>query len=506
MRYNERQNLLQAEIGTRFKHSARRLAMVYPSPYAVGMSSLGFQHLYRIVNDQMNEWSAERAFLPEDENARELRTLEGDRPVADFDAIGVSVAYELEIFGLIRVLELAGLRPLAADRRPQDPPVILGGPLTFSNPLPAAPFADVVVMGEADALFGDVLAIFAAHEKTRALEILAEWPHLLVPSLHGERLPEVAACENAILPAHSAILTPNTELSNMFLIEAERGCHRNCTFCVMRRSTNGGMRLVSKERLLSLIPAHARRVGLVGAAVSDHPKIVDILSALIDERGLGVGISSLRADRLNDDFVRLLKKGGYKTLTVASDAPSQRLRDLLEKNIKEKHLLRAAELAKAHHLKLVKSYMMIGVPDERDEDIDELARFCRELGAVHPLSLGIAPFVPKYNTPLEGADFAGEEVVNARLKRLRSGLKGMAEVRATGVREAEVEAALSTAGFSAAHAALESQAEGFGWKPFWRQLKKGERQGDERFLRRRQHFVEPFAPRTRKLLHTPATL
>jgi radical SAM superfamily enzyme YgiQ (UPF0313 family) len=273
----------------------------------------------------------------------------------------------------------------------------------------------------------------------------------------------------------------------------------------MRRSTNGGMRLVTKDRLLSLVPAQARKVGLVGAAVSDHPKIVEILSALIDERGLGVGISSLRADRLNDDFVRLLKKGGYKTLTVASDAPSQRLRDLLEKNIKEKHLLRAAELAKAHQLKLVKSYMMIGVPDERDEDIDELARFCRELGRVHPLSLGIAPFVPKYNTPLESADFAGEEVVNARLKRLRSGLKGMAEVRATGVREAEVEAALATAGFAAAHAALASQAEGFGWKSFWRILKKGERQGDERFLRRRQFFKEPFAPRTRKLLHA-ATL
>ena len=498
MRLLDRQHILASEVGTRYGHKARSLAMVYPSPYNVGMSSLGFQSLYRQINDDMTGWTAERAFLPEDDTPG-LVTLESGRAVSEHDAIGVSIAYELEIFGLVKVLQLAGLAPLAKDRRDRDPPVILGGPLTFSNPLPAALFADIVLLGECEELLPQALAVFAAHDKRTALEVLSDWPHVLVPAIHGEMLPQVAACGNTELPARSCILTPNTELSDMFLIEAERGCHRNCTFCVMRRSTNGGMRLVSVERLLSLIPAHARKVGLVGAAVSDHPQIVPLLRALVDDRGLRVGISSLRADRLNDEFVRLLAKGGYRTLTVASDAPSQRLRDTLEKKIKEKHLLAAAELAHAHKLSLLKSYMMIGVPDERDEDLDELIRFTRELSAVHPVAIGLAPFVPKYNTPLAEANFAGAELVEARLTRLRVGLKGKADVRATSVKEAEVEAMLATTGFAAAEMVLASQTSGFGWKHFYRYARKHGAPP-----RRTQHFVDPYPPRrqARELLHT----
>ena len=500
-----RKHWLRDETGTRIKQSSRRLALVYPSPYHVGMSSLGFQSLYRIVNDTMPDWSCERAFFPDDldafTRAREpLQTVEQGRPVSDFDAIGVSVAYELEIFGLVKVLELAGMRPLAKDRRPADPPVILGGPLTFSNPLPAAPFADVVLLGECEELLPRVLAVFGSHKKRDALEVVATWPHVLVPQIqsqqiHGETLPAVAACENALLPAVSAIRTPHTELSDMLLVEAERGCHRNCTFCVMRRSTNGGMRLVTLERLLALVDASgAKKVGLVGAAVSDHPKIVEILRALVDDRGLRVGISSLRADRLTDDFVRLLGKGGYKTLTVASDAASERLRLVLEKKIKEKHLVRAAELAKTHGLKTLKTYMMLGVPGEDASDIDELARFTRELSQIMPVALGVAPFVPKYNTPLADADFAGEDEVDARVRQLRASLKGRGELRATSVKEAFVEAALAMSGYAAAEIVLASQSDGFGWKSFYRHIK---RHGAP--PRRRQHFVDPF-PVGRRLL------
>src|SRR6185295_11416677 len=131
-----------------------------------------------------------------------------------------------------------------------------------------------------------------------------------------------------------------------------------------------------------------------------HPKIVEILARLVDDLGLRVGISSLRADRLNDEFVRLLAKGGYRTLTVASDAASEQLRHALEKKIKEKHLIASAALAKKHGLRTLKTYMMVGVPGETDADIDELIGFCAELSKMHPLAIGVAPFVPKYNTPL----------------------------------------------------------------------------------------------------------
>src|SRR5262249_23738546 len=146
------------------------------------------------------------------------------------------------------------------------PFILAGGPLTFSNPVPLAPYADAVVMGEAEGVLADVLArIEGAGSRAGALLQLAAHPNVFVPDHHGEQLAALAQCEGDDLPAWGPIRTPNTELSNMFLIEPERGCSRGCTYCVMRRSTNGGMRIVPKEKVLSLIPEEARRVGLVGA-------------------------------------------------------------------------------------------------------------------------------------------------------------------------------------------------------------------------------------------------
>src|SRR5262249_13388116 len=157
--------------------------------------------------------------------------------------------------------------------------------------------------------------------------------------------------------------TPDAELSNMFLIEAERGCSRTCQYCVMRRSTNGGMRLVPKERLFELIPEDAKRVGLVGAAVSDHPRIAEIVRTLA-ERGAEVGLSSLRPDRLSDEFVGALKLAGYRTLTTAMDGTSDRIRTLLERRARVNHLEKAAEMARKHGMKKLKLYLMVGVPGE----------------------------------------------------------------------------------------------------------------------------------------------
>src|SRR5690606_34748873 len=154
------------------------------------------------------------------------------------------------------------------------------------------------------------------------------------------------------------------------LIEAERGCSRGCTYCVMRRSTNGGMRIVPKEVVLEAIPRDASRVGLVGAAVSDHPKIVEIVSALAD-RGCHVGLSSLRPDRLKDEFVAALKRAGYRTLTTALDGPSERMRGIIERRGREPHYVAAAERARKHGMDRLKLYLMVGLPGEADEDIDE---------------------------------------------------------------------------------------------------------------------------------------
>src|SRR5881397_1232463 len=180
------------------------------------------------------------------------------------------------------------------------------------------------------------------------LSCFARVPGCYVPGLSGT-LPPIARAGDDRLPARSQILTKDTVLSSMFLIEPERGCSRGCTYCVMRRTTNGGMRLVTPERILSLIPEHARRVGLVGAAVTDHPQIKEIVRRIV-EGGREIGISSLRADRLDSEFVGLLARGGYRTLTTASDGASQHIRNIVDRKTTEQHLIRAAELTRRFNL------------------------------------------------------------------------------------------------------------------------------------------------------------
>ena len=464
---------LDAEIGVIGREAPERVALVYPSPYRTGMSSLGFQQIYRLTNETPGR-CAERAFLPDDVEAwrrtrMPLFTYESGRPVSDYPVVALSVAYELELAGVVQVLELASLPPLAAERDPRAPFVLAGGPLTFSNPLPLAPFADAILMGEADDTVRLALdVIFGCATKEEAKRVLArEIPSCFVPDVHGDQMPDVGKCALETLPAYAAIRTPHTELRDMFLLEAERGCHRQCQYCVMRRSTNGGMRIVEMARILELIPPDAKRVGLVGAAVSDHPQIAEIVETLADQ-GREVGLSSLRPDRLNDRFVAALKRGGYRTLTTASDGASQRLRDLMQRKARERHIVKAAELARAHGMKRLKLYMMVGLPNEVDEDIDELIEFATGLSKIVPLSLGIAPFVAKRNTPLDGSEFAGIKLVERRLARLRRGLKGRADLRATSARWAWVEYVLAQGGQAEGRALLDAVHAGGSFRDYER--------------------------------------
>lgn len=455
---------LRQERGSRFVQGGPRAVMLYPSPYRAGMSSLGYQWILSTLQDA--GLSVERAFLPDDVSAAVRRreplvTYETRSPISSFPMVGVSLAYELELAGLIKALELAGIPPLRRDRGPQDPRILLGGPLTFSNPLPAAPFVDAMLLGESEEQVADAFKEGMSADREHWLDTIQQLPGGYVPERDGTVLPAVAKATDALLPARGHILAPEAELTDMFLIEGERGCHRSCSFCVMRRSTNGGMRLVTPERVLSFIPDDARRVGLVGAAISDHPKLPALLSEIVGS-GREVGVSSLRADRVarKPDIARLLAAGGYRTLTVASDAASQRLRRTLSKGTLEKHLIECARQAHEHRYRVLKVYMMVGVPDERDDDIDELIRFTLELAAIHPIALGVAPFVPKRNTPLDPTAFAGIKVVERRLKRLDRGLKGRAKVRPTSARWAWVEFMMAQGGPEIGEAVLEAVHQG----------------------------------------------
>ena len=226
------------------------------------------------------------------------------------------------------------------------------------------------------------------------------------------------------------------------------------------------MRLVEPEKVLSLIPENARRVGLVGAAVTDHPDLKKLIRAIV-AGGREIGISSLRADRLSEQLVQLLAEGGYRTLTTASDGASQRLRSLFNRKTTEQHLIHAAKLVKKTGMQRMKLYEMIGLPGETSDDIEELVRFLFELSKIAPLSLSISPFVAKRNTPLDGAPFEPVSSIQSKLSRIHSRLKGKVDVLPVSARWAWVEYMLSQCDESAGLAAMDAWKAGGGfaaWK------------------------------------------
>jgi radical SAM superfamily enzyme YgiQ (UPF0313 family) len=194
--------------------------------------------------------------------------------------------------------------------------------------------------------------------------------------------------------------------------------------------------------------------------------LIEIVNAIVAS-GRQVSLSSLRADRLTPELMVGLAKGGYKTVTVASDGSSERLRIMMMKNIRAKHLVRSAELVRDHGLKRLKVYMMIGTPNEGEEDLAELVEFSRELSEICRVAMGIAPFVAKRNTPLDRQPFAGIKVVEQRLKYLRKEIGSRVDLRSTSARWAWVEYCLAQGGFEMGLAAMAAWENGgsFGaWK------------------------------------------
>ncbi len=431
---------LAAERGTCFKQAPCRVALLKPSSYFASMSSLGLQRVYGLFNAE-DGVAAERAFLPDTVGDGPLRTYESGMAVGAADLVALSVGYELEMGDLLVCLQRAGLAFLAKDRGVGDPLVLLGGPLTFSNPRPLAPLVDLMVLGEADEVIGPLARIVArGGGRERILDEAASLPGVWVPSRQEEApLPLQLARPESL--ACSTLLTPHTELSDMFLVEVSRGCHRRCDFCVMRRGAGAGMRLFSAEQVWEHIPDWADRVGLVGAAVADHPHLVGIIERLVGQ-GRQCSLSSLRSDRISAPLLDALVAGGLKTLTIAADGASEALRRRIHKDVDQGHLVAAVEAARARRLK-VKLYVMVGLPGESEGDIDELVHFIRTHLSGLSATLGVAPFISKRNTPLDGLPFAGIKEVERRMARLRHGVGGIAEVRAASARWAWIEHALA---------------------------------------------------------------
>ncbi|ADV67145.1 B12-binding domain-containing radical SAM protein [Deinococcus maricopensis] len=445
---NEIKPLLDAETGTIFKQAPIRVTLAFPNRYSVGMASLGYQVIYRMFNQEEGV-ACERAFLPEDPEAfaragQTIPTVESGRPAGDCQLFAMSVSFELDLTNIIRTLDLSGMHPLREERDENDPIVMIGGPFTSSNPYPLTPFADLIIIGDGEQIVPVVSeALRESVTREDFFDLIDGMPGVFIPSRHVHE-PKWATAPKELLPAYSQIVTPHSELSNMFLVEAQRGCPRPCTFC-LARTMYGPNRNNGGDELLERIPDWATKVGLVGAALSDFPH-TKYVGRQLTERGIKLGVSSIRADTVDEELATILKAGGLRTFTVASDAPSERLRRWLKKGITTEDLLKTAQISRDLGFSGLKVYMMIGLGPENDDDITELISFTKDLAKVNRIALGISPFVPKRHTPHFADPFAGVKTIEGRLKRIQKELRTTAELRNVSAKWAWVESVIARGG------------------------------------------------------------
>jgi radical SAM superfamily enzyme YgiQ (UPF0313 family) len=351
------------------------------------------------------------------------RALESGAPLDYFPVIAFSISYEMDYFNVVALLRSAGIPSRSADRDETHPLILAGGPAIAANPEPIAPLLDAVVIGEVEPIFEALTAALHLVPESRvtALEALTRAPGLYVPASPGPmdspiQRQWVRSIDDS--PTYSAILTPDTEFSDMGLIEIARGCGRGCRFCLTGYTTRPP-RQRSVESILDQahkLLAHSRRLGLVSAAVSDHTHI-DELATELRALGARLSVSSLRVDPLSEPLVRALAESGAQTLTIAPEAGSERLRKAISKTQTEDDVLRAVDLARRYGLRQLKLYFMLGLPGEDETDVQALAdlalacaeRFTRQV------TVNITPFVPKAHTPFQRVGQTPAKVIKRRL-------------------------------------------------------------------------------------------
>jgi len=464
-------DVLAREVGyVRKPHGGRlRVALAFPNTYYVGMSSLGFQTVYRLFND-LDDVVCERVFLPPKqelkaqlESGLPLLTLESQTPVADFDVLAFSVSFEWDYTNVVTLLRLAGLPPRAADRHARHPLVVIGGAVTFVNPEPLAMFADVIAAGEGELLVPMLTrTVHAAEDRDDLLRRLTTERGFYIPSFYdvhyaadgtiaafdpksatgAPRVVKKAAVKSIdrLDPPSTSIFTPETEFGSRFLIEVVRGCANLCRFCWAGYNYLP-VRAFPADRILELA-AQARqysaKAGLVSIALCDHPEIERILTGLLD-MGYSISPASLRLDDLTEPIVKLLRKSGERSITIAPETGSDRLRRVINKTVTNEEILAATDLIFANGIDNLKLYYMIGLPTETDDDliaIRDLTAQMREIMLKHGRPRGrlgrivgsVNPLIPKPGTAYQWLPMEDPAITDAKGKRLRQMLSGLDNV------------------------------------------------------------------------------
>lgn len=411
------------------------IALVFPNSYAVGMANLGFQTIYRLFNEQPGV-RCERAFWYA-EFLGVTRTLESGTELRNFDLIAFSVAYELDYPNLVQILIAAGIDPFSATRREQEPLILAGGAMAFMNPTPIAPFIDCFYLGEIEPQLQRLVQLLL-HEKnerssrTGILEKLAQENYLYVPQLPAVRKTVmVYRAAGEVYPQYSPVISPDSHFKNMFLVEAGRGCGRHCNFCAASHIYHP-LRIYPPAQVLDAIRRygqHTKRVGLIGAALSDYPRLHELCESLTDQK-YELGLSSFRLDMITPEFLKILERGKVKSLTFAPEAGTEKLRHKIHKNLSNAEIMQAATAVAESSIQQVKLYFLIGLPGEADSDIEGLVQMVQELARIilikgknRSLTVSVNTFIPKPFTPFQWQPMAHEQEIRRKRKFLEQELK-----------------------------------------------------------------------------------
>lgn len=439
-------------------HAGQKVAIVYPNTYFVGMSNLGLHIIYEEINLR-NDSVCERIFLPEkkeleayDKTKTPLMSVETQRPMHQFDVVAFDVTFEMDYFHIPLMLRHGRVPIMAKDRTEFDPIVIAGGPCATFNPEPFADFIDAFIIGEGEGIVSRVLDVIRdgqmegldRHTILRQLaDVTGVYVPLYVPIYSedgafkgydiADGVPKTIKRHFEMLTSggETVVATNYTEFGAMYIIEVARGCGRHCRFCMA-----GYCFRVPRVRPLEILKEGVdraeklgKKVGLMGAAISDYPE-VDELVNYIRSKDMRYSCASLRADSLTQAVVDGLADSGQKTITIAPETGSERLRRVINKGISEEHLQNAATLSAKSGIQHMRLYIMIGLPTETDEDIEAIVGLAErtqahmaEVGCKGRLTLSINPFIPKPFTPFQWMAMDHQKTVEKKLQYIKKALQ-----------------------------------------------------------------------------------